>query len=265
MEGGVRRHLQVPEHRKRGLPEDPLFLLILYRKLGGQKLAFDFALGRRMFNKSKHYIITGLMVAIFSQTDKIMLKSMIDETVTGYYSAAVAIASISAFVYVAIIDSFRPIIFSFQNDEEKFQLNLKRLYSIVIWLSLLQCVIMTLFADLLVYFLYGYEYGPSTNLLRVVVWFITFSYLGSIRNIWVLAKNKQRYLWIINALGACLNVVLNLIMIPHWGAMGASIASVATQMFTNFILGFILPPIRDNNKILMKSLNPKLIYDLLKK
>ena len=162
-----------------------------------------------MFAKSKYYIVAGLMVAIFSQTDKIMLKSMIGEEATGFYSAAVAIASVSSFVYVAIIDSFRPIIFSAENNSEQFNLNMKRLYCLVIWLSLLQCVVMTLFSNMFVKVLYGAEFAASATILRIVVWFITFSYLGSIRNIWILAKNKQKYLWIINASGAGLNVIIN--------------------------------------------------------
>ena len=242
-----------------------IFLMVLYRKLGGQTFFLDFALGKRMFAKSKHYIVTGLMVAIFSQTDKIMLKSMVGETSTGYYSAAVAIASVSSFVYVAIIDSFRPVIFSSQDNNEQFKLNLKRLYCIVTWLSLFQSAVMTLFSDLFVNILYGAEYTASSAILRIVVWFITFSYLGAIRNIWILSNNKQKYLWIINASGACLNVVLNWIMIPHLGAIGASIASVLTQIFANFILGFIIPPIRENNFLMLQSLNPKHIYNMIKK
>lgn len=241
-----------------------VLLIVLYRRLGGQALSVDFSLGKRMFAKSKHYIVTGLMVAIFSQTDKIMLKTMVGEASTGYYAAATAIASVSSFVYVAIIDSFRPVIFSSENDEH-FNLNLKRLYCIVFWLSLLQGVVMTMFSGLFVTVLYGTEFAPSSAILRMVVWLIPFSYFGSVRNIWILAKNKQKYLWIINASGAFFNVLLNWIMIPYIGAIGAALASVVTQIFTNFILGFIMTPIRENNFLLMQSLNPKYIYNLIKK
>ena len=240
-------------------------LVILYRRLGGQKLSVDISLGKSMFAKSKYYIVTGLMVAIFSQTDKIMLQNMLGEDATGYYSAAVAIASVSSFVYVAIIDSFRPVIFSDQGNEARFELNLKRLYAIVIYLSLAQSAVMTLFADLFVNVLYGAEYVSSVEALRIIVWYITFSYLGSIRNIWILAKNKQKYLWSINASGAALNVILNYILIPSFGVSGAAIASLFTQMFTNFLIGFVIPPIRKNNTLMIESLNPKYICSLLNK
>ena len=239
------------------------FLMVLYRKLGGKACAIDLTLWRSIFEKSRHYIIAGLMVAFCSQTDRIMLKNMIGDTETGYYSASVAIATVSSFVYVAIIDSFRPIIFSSKENKQQFDHHIKVLYAIIIWISFMQSVVMTMFADLFVGVLYGQEFAESSNILRVVVWFTTFSYLGCIRNIWMLAKDKQKYLWIINISGACLNIMMNWILIPKMGAIGASIASVCTQMFVNFIIGFVLKPIRENNELLIHSLNPKYIMELL--
>ena len=58
-----------------------------------------------------------------------------------------------------------------------------------------------------------------------------FSYLGSVRNVWMLAENKQKYLWIINLSGALGNVILNLILIPIMGVNGAAVASLCTQIF----------------------------------
>ena len=206
------------------------------------------------------------MIAIFAQTDKIMLKSIISDTATGYYSAAVACAGLSGFVFAAIIDSFRPVIFqNYPKNIFGFELNLKRLYSIIIYLSLLQSVFMTVFAKLIVLILYGSAYNEAIMPLRIIVWYTTFSYLGSIRNIWMLAKQLQKYLWIINLSGALLNVLLNFCFIPRYAEIGAAVASLITQIFTNFILGFIMKPIRDNNRIMIQSLNPKYIYELLTK
>ena len=52
-------------------------------------------------------------------------------------------------------------------------------------------------------------------------------------------ENKQKLLPIINLCGMLLNIVLNIIMIPLWGAIGAAFASLLTQVFANFILGFL--------------------------
>ena len=68
------------------------------------------------------------MVTIFEQTDRIMLKIMLGDMETGYYSSAVTCAGITSFVFAALIDSFRPSIFEAKKtSEEGFQKNMTRL------------------------------------------------------------------------------------------------------------------------------------------
>ena len=239
---------------------------IFYRKLGGEKLSFSWNTFWRMFKSSKYYILANMMVTVFAQTDRIMIKLMIDDTATGYYSAAVACAGITGFVFSAIIDSFRPMIFdNKKNDEIAYETNTIRLYSIIIYLSLLQCIFIMLFSDLIVRILYGTAYGESVNALKIVVWYTTFSYLGSVRNVWLLAEEKQKYLFWINLLGAVANVILNLLLIPSMGINGAALASLITQFFTNVVVGYLLKPIRRSNYLMEKSLNPKILVLLLKR
>lgn len=233
-------------------------LFIVYKRLGGGRLRFNLSTARRLWGKSRYYIVSNMMIAIFAQTDRIMLKLMINDAATGYYSAAVACAGMTGFVFVAIIDSFRPLIFDDKKtDEIRYEKDMCRLYGIIIYLSLLQSLVITLFSGLIIKILYGAAYSASINALKLIVWYTTFSYLGSVRNIWILAENKQKYLWIINLSGALANVALNYILIPITGIMGAALASLVTQIFTNVIIGFIIRPIRYSNMLMLRALNPK--------
>ena len=238
---------------------------LFYRKLGGQKLSFSKQAFCRMFQSSKYYILANMMVAVFAQTDRIMLKLMIDDSATGYYSAAVTCAGMTNFVFAAIIDSFRPLIFdNKKNDSVQYEKNMTSLSSVIIYLSLLQCVAMTAFAGLIIKILYGEAYAQSAVALRIIVWYTTFSYLGAVRNIWLLAEEKQKYLLWINLLGAVANIGLNFALIPVMGINGAALASLITQFFTNVIIGFILKPIRRSNYLMIKALNPKGVIKSLK-
>ena len=239
-------------------------LLIIYRKLSGSQLRFSPALAKSMLAKSRYYIIANMMITIFAHTDRIMLKLMIDDAAAGYYSAAVSCAGISGFVFSAIIDSMRPLIFeSKKEDDAAYEKNVSRLYSVIIYLSLAQSIVVTLFAPLIVNILYGADYQNTVGILQVLVWYSTFSYMGGIRNIWILAENKQKYLWIINFSGAAANVLLNAALIPLMGGVGAAIASLTTQVFTNVIIGFVIKPIMHNNKLMLKGCNPFLLKDML--
>lgn len=241
-------------------------LFIIYKKLNGKKIGFSFSIAKRMFSSSKYYIVSSLMVTLFAQTDKIMLTLMINNEATGYYSAAITCANLSSFVFSAIIDSARPAILGNKKcgNEAAFKENMSRLYCIILYLALLQSVFMTLLAKPIIYILYGAAYDSSVIVLQVIVWYCTFSYFGGIRNVWILAEGKQKYLWIINLSGAVLNIVLNAILIPICSAVGAAIASLVTQFFTNFVLGFIMKPIRENNALLLKGMDIRLLTRYVK-
>mgnify|MGYP002523821757 FL=1 len=237
-------------------------LFVIYKKKSGYKLKFSKEVAKAMFAESKYYILSDMMVAIFAQTDKIMLKLMIDDSATGFYSAAVACSSITMFIFTAIIDSMRPSVFENKaSDENKYKQSVTVLYSIIIYLSLIQSVFITVFSGVIIRILYGDGYASSIPALRIVVWYTTFSYIGGIRNIWLLAEKKQKYMLFINIFGALLNVVLNFVLIPVLQINGAAIASLATQFFANVILGFIIKPIRDNNKLMIKALNPMILIN----
>lgn len=241
-----------------------VILMVIYHKMGDKKLKFNRHLGREMLSRSKYYIIPSLMVIIFQHTDRIMIKLMIGEAETGLYSAAITCIGISSFVFAAVIDSARPVILEAKRrDRTLYEKRVTLLYSIITYMSLVQSIGMTLLAKPIVHVLYGKSYAGSAIILAVSVWYITFGYYGSVRNIWILAEDKQKYLTGINVCGALANVLLNFALISICGAVGAAIASVVTQFFTNVIIGFIFKPIRENNGLMLKGLNPKILTEAI--
>lgn len=238
---------------------------VLYKKKGGGRLSVSLTTAKRLFLKSHYYIVSSLMVVIFAQTDRVMIKNMLGNSETGFYSAAVVCAGLTSFVFSAIIDSFRPLIFENKKKcENSFENSMSMLYSIVIYLALAQSLIMTIFAPFIVKILYGSAYAPAVSALQIVVWYTTFSYMGAVRNIWILAEGKQKYLWMINLSGALTNVILNFLFISLWGINGAALASLITQFFTNVIVNHMICPIRYNNYLMVKGLNPFLFLKRIK-
>lgn len=239
-------------------------LFVVYFRLGGEKLSCSGRKAKELLGKGKHFVFAGLMESIFGQTDKIMIKIMVGDAASGFYSAAITCAGMSVFVFTAIIDSFRPVIFENKDNNFKtYKKNTILLYSIIIYIALFQSIGLTVFSRPVVYLLYGLEYLPAVSILRIITWYSAFSYLGSARYIWFLAEKKEKYIWITNLIGALINVAGNWILIPMWGAVGAAIASVVTQIMTNFALNFVLKPIRENGKWLLEALNPIVLINMI--
>lgn len=230
-------------------------LIIFYIKSKGPKLKFSGKKAKRLLSSSCHFIIAGLMVSIYGSTDKLMLKQFLDEASVGYYSTALALCNIWVFILTAIIDSMYPVIM--EEHDRNYQKYLKRnrqLYAIVFYVSFAVSIVFTVAGPLIVKILYGEAYLPSVAPLRVITWYVAFSYLGVARNAWMVSEHKQKYLVFLYVGAALTNVVLNALLIPCFGTVGAAVASLITQMSTVIGLPFLIKELRPNAKMMLQAI-----------
>lgn len=239
-------------------------LIYVYYKLGAGKMRFSLSTARQLIRKSRYYILSAVMVNVFQNTDHIMLKMMVGEVENGYYTAAATASGVAFFLYAAIVDSMRPVIFNYKKQlDERYEKNIRMLYCIVFYLAIAQGIGFSLFSELIIRILYGAEFMKSSGVLRIIIWQIGFSQMGTVRNIWILAEGKQQLVWKLNLCGVLMNVFMNAILIPKIGAYGAAAASLATQIFTNFVLGFLIRQLRVNNRLLLSGIHPGTLRGLL--
>ena len=236
-----------------------VFLITAFRKHGGPKFKFSWAKGKYLLGKSYHYILSGMMVAIYGQTDKLMLKQMLDETAVGYYSLASSVNSMWVFVLSAVIDSLYPTIMTLHKsgDVKAFERKNRQLYAVVIYISIFVAVIFALFGKYAIVLLYGDEYEPATMPLCIIAWYTIFSYLGVARNAWVVCTNNQKYLKYMYFSAAVANILLNYLFIPRWGSSGAAFASLLTQISTSIVLPCFIKNMRPNVKLMFEALTLK--------
>jgi O-antigen/teichoic acid export membrane protein len=183
-----------------------------------------------------------------------MLKRMLGETVVGYYSLASSVSVSWAFVLSAVIDSMYPeIVQSFPRDRAHYERRNRQLYAIIFYASMLVSTLICVLAGPLVPLVYGEEYLPAVQPLRVTVWYTAFSYLGVARNAWVVCENQQKYLKFLYLGSAVLNVVLNLLLIPYRGAVGAAAASLITQISAMTLFPLLIRSFRPNVKLMAEA------------
>lgn len=233
-----------------------ILLYVQYRKHKGGKLCFSWQYGKQLFAKSRHFILSAMMISIYGQTDKLMLKQMIGELEIGYYATAVSLCGMWCFILSAIIDSVYPSIVEATKakNEQLFKKRNVQLYAIVFYMSLVVSLGFTVLANPVISIMYGESYLPAVNPLRIVTWYTAFSYLGVARNAWVVARERQKYLFTIYASSAAANVALNYLLIPALGASGAAIASLVAQIFTTLVVPFFIKAMRENSMLILDAI-----------
>lgn len=238
-----------------------LILFYMYKKHQGPKLSVSQKKAKQLLGKSYHYILSGMMVSIYGQTDRIMLKNMMTEAEVGYYSIATAICGMWTFVLSAIIDALYPTILRLhETDRKGFERKNKQLYAIVFYISVLVSLVFTVGGELIIRILYGEAFLPGVKPLRIVTWYTAFSFLGVARNAWIVSEGKQQYLKYMYGSAAIINVVLNTLFIPQFGASGAAAASLITQVCTSIVLPCFFKEMRPNAKLMIEAMLLKDVF-----
>ncbi len=213
-----------------------IILIIMYIKNGGQKFKVSIKIGINLLKQSYHFIVSGLLVTVYTQMDKIMIAHYIDQTQVGLYSAATAISSMWGFIPNAIINSMRPTIYEAkERDEQLYLRRLKQLYAMVFWCGVFFALGITVFSKIIVGILYGQEYLGATIPLVILSWSTIFAYLGTARGVWVVCENKNKYTKKYVFWGALVNLILNAIFIPAIGINGAAIATLIAQIIVAIV------------------------------
>lgn len=229
-------------------------LLIRCRRSGMGRLRFRWKTAGLLLSRSRHYIPAALLVTCFQNIDRVLLTALQGETANGLYTCAVTCANLTGFVFYALVDSLRPVILKSAPGPD-FRRHMAGLYGLMLWLGLCQSGAFSLLAGPVVGLLYGEAYRAAVPVLRILCWGTAFSMMGAARDVWLLAAGKHGLLWRINLCGALASLVLNALLIPALGPEGAAAASVLTQVVTNFLLGFWMPGMGENQALLLRGLN----------
>lgn len=230
-------------------------LYIFYRKENAPKMKVSIPLGKEVLSESYHFILSGLMTAIYSQMDKIMIGKMLTDMDVGLYTTATAICSMWIFIPTAIINSFRPTIMVIKQSGNQafYKKRLEQLYSLIIWLCIFVSIVVCIFGALIIRILYGESYMGAIETLRISIWSETFAMIGTARGIWILCENKNKYVKYYLVIGAIVNVILNALLIPVYGINGAAFATLITQIVTSIIAPLFYKETKEHTKIVLES------------
>lgn len=215
-----------------------VFLIIVYRKQNHRILQWrvDSAVIKQLLADSWPLILSGLAIMIYMRIDQIMLGGMIGDKEVGTYSAALRLSETWYFVPMSIVSSLGPtLVNSKKISEELYLSRLQKLYNSLTLLSVSVALMISLFSGPLINLLYGAQFQGAASILAIHIWSGVFYFLGVAGSQWYLIENMQKYAFYRTIYGAVTNVVLNFILIPKYGGVGAAIATLISQCVASYL------------------------------
>lgn len=230
-------------------------LMIFYIKQNGFHLKVSLALGKRLMRQSYHYMISGLIAILYSKVDQIMLKHMLDSYSVGLYSVALAIAGLWGMIPSAFIQSVSPILYKdAEENRQMFYKRLKQSYAGIWLLNVCWSVLISVFSYWILYLLYGEKYLGAQGALVIVVWYTGISSIGSLTQVYLATEDKNKYVNYFALAGLATDVILNFLLIPKFGIMGAATATLATYTVIHIVMPLVLRETRTAGKLIVQGM-----------
>ena len=196
-----------------------------------QRWRFDINVATALLRESWPLLLSGLAVMIYMRMDQVMLASMAGDEAVGQFSAALRIAEVWYFIPMALMSAAFPVMMERREaGAAVYERYVQRLYDGMAWLGIAIALGTTLIAPWLIEALYGPQFAPAARVLSIQTWASVTVAMSFVHSRWLLAEGLQRYSLVYTALGVCVNLGLNMLLIPRFGPEGAAWATVVTQV-----------------------------------
>lgn len=200
----------------------PVALVLVRRDLS---LECRFPLAGRLVSFGYPFVFAGLAYWIFGMADRWMLAEMSTATELGLYAIAYKFAAIVVFLNGAFGQAWSPMAMKMRRDVATYRSAYARVLSVWLFVLLLVGAAVALFGKPLLQLLTPPEYWDAAGVLAILVMGVVVSGTTQITAVGISIERQTRLFAWASWLTAAINIVLNLILIPAYGAAGAALAT----------------------------------------
>jgi O-antigen/teichoic acid export membrane protein len=216
--------------------------LYLRQKKKLSNWSFSWIRSKSLLSRSFPLILSSLGAIIYLKIDQVMLGQMTSASEVGIYSVAVRFSEVWYIFPNLIVASYFPsLLKSKERNYKEYTSRLQKMYDMLAVSALIIAVSVTMVSYPLITLLYGDVYKGSAVILSIHIWASIFIFMRSLLSKWLIAEDLYIYSFVTHTSGAVVNVILNLLLIPRLGGIGAAIATLISYAFASYIALFFHP------------------------
>ncbi len=203
----------------------------LRRYLSGLLTHYHWQLMKSLLSSAWPFAVVSSLGAILTYVDTIMLGWLRTPAEVGFYSAAQKPVQFLLLIPGVIATGIFPALSRLaQRQDSKQKSVLEQTLALSFLLALPFTLGLILLNGPLTLLLYGLGYQASAEILRWLALLIFITFPSVVVSYLILAHDLHKRFIPHVATGAIMNSILNLYFIPKWGAPGAAIATVTSQL-----------------------------------
>lgn len=192
---------------------------------------------RKLLKYSSPLLLSGIVGTVMGWADTAFLGYFMADSDVGLYNAALPTAILILLPHRAIgslaLTSFSELK---ERNRESVEDSLQTATYWVFSLVFPTFLVMLLFSEQVLTILFGSQYAPAATALSI----LTIGYLisASVGRVGSFLKSTghTKYILYNNLAAVILNIILNIVLIPRYGIIGAAVATSASIIFTNLLM-----------------------------
>jgi len=217
-----------------------IFILSLFfvaRKITIPSIKVDLSFFRYLVKTAVFFALCEVLWMIYFRIDIVMLAKIRGETEVGWYNAAYVIVNFITLISMLLMQAMFPVLSSlYEKGRDKLKETAESLFRYLIIIALAIAPILFVLSNKIINIIYGAGYSNSINALKVLIFVILFLFPGNLFAHILASSNRHKQLALANFIGVVINIVLNYILIPKYGYIGAGIATIITEVILCLLL-----------------------------
>jgi O-antigen/teichoic acid export membrane protein len=204
-----------------------LSFYVIHHRFGPLVPEFQFAVWMGFLVRSAPIALGMIFSVLYFRLDIVMLQLMTEEKVVGFYSAAYKLFEVA----VVLPHSFMLVLFptlveEYHFDQSQFKSRFRRALVVYSLIGGVITLVLWGFSHGIISFMYGDQFFPSIEVLDILSCAIFLFFINFLLSNILIASGRERVnTWsLVGATG--LNTILNLALIPLYGAIGAAWATL---------------------------------------
>ncbi|HEY2342546.1 MAG TPA: flippase, partial [Chthoniobacteraceae bacterium] len=187
-------------------------------------------------------LLGSLAAMIYMRSDILMLGKMISFRAAGIYSAASQITEACALLPMAFVPALFPVLLRWRKlGMAYYSRQFEKLFLGAALTGVAMAASVTMAAPFIVRLLYGSEYASAAGILVIHAWSAIFLFVAIMQTGYDITERLTWWTAVRTAAGATVNVVLNFVLIPRYGAIGSAVATLVSLSCSGFLFNAVHP------------------------
>lgn len=208
-----------------------LLMVLFSRKLVKVSFDIDISLIKQLLKEAIPIAIASIFTVVYFKIDVLMLSFLRGDAEVGFYSAAYRLTDALVFLPAAFTTSTFPLMSKYFKDSfDSFSFAYARTFKYLFAGGLLIAVLVTFASEKIILTFYGPEYQKSVIALQILIWAAAITFISVLISSTCVSSGNQQIISKTAILAALLNVILNMVLIPSTGYVGAAVATVLSVL-----------------------------------